>query len=587
MRLNKLAVAVSYLVLSLCPAAAVAAFSIDNVANFGSRIAMGLPGYGIAQGSIFVAAGKGVGPDQAMQAAFPLPAADGLGGVSIKVSVGGATLDAIMVYVSANEVAAILPSAAPLGTGTVTVTNGDSTATAPITVVRSAFGMFAAASGGQFGGVAVSGGQVPALAFNVDADGVTTPNALAQAARPGQNVMINGTGLGAISSDETQGGATDVPTTDIKVWVGSKPATVVSAGRGSCCTGLDPTFPIPQGIAAWDVIVLTVPDGLAGCQVSVAVQTGNIVSNIGSIAVTPDGGACVDLNTFDVTTPTGVIKIGNILLTRVLVKSSTGGANSEVTADSGAVAFTQVDVGENPARGSTALLQALGGTPGSCTISLSRVDPPSGGTDPGGSGTPVVFLDAGPAINLKGPSGVKQLPKQRGVYSAADVLTKILVPGLPPINTGGPGFLEGGAFTMDNGNGGPDIAGFSVSLNNPKPLVWENMDQVTAVNRAQGVTVRWSGGDPGGLVRIAGTSIQFQGRVSFSGIFLCTERVSAGQFTVPAFVTLGLPQVATNALPNQGSLLLSTTNGQYVAIPGVDFTQFLSTSGVGKSVTFP
>ncbi|MBI3472964.1 MAG: hypothetical protein HY013_16525, partial [Candidatus Solibacter usitatus] len=45
--------------------------------------------------------------------------------------------------------------------------------------------------------------------------------------------------------------------------------------------------------------------------------------------------------------------------------------------------------------------------------------------------------------------------------------------------------------------------------------------------------------------------------------------------------------VATNALPNQGSLLLSTTNGQYVAIPGVDFTQFLSTSGVGKSVTYP
>ena len=234
-----LSFAVFCLALLILPGTAAADFTITDVVNAASRIASGLPGYGVAQGSIFVVTGKGVGPDQSQQASFPLPAAAGLGGVSIKASVGGSTVDAIMVYVSANEVAAILPSSTPVGTGTVTVTNGGATATAPITVVQSAFGMFTSAAG-----------QGPALAFNVGSDGTASPNALTQSAQAGQTVIINGTGLGAISSDETQSGATDVPSANIQVWVGNKQATVVSAGRGTCCAGLDPNFPIPQGVAA-------------------------------------------------------------------------------------------------------------------------------------------------------------------------------------------------------------------------------------------------------------------------------------------------------------------------------------------------
>lgn len=66
---------------------------------------------------------------------------------------------------------------------------------------------------------------------------------------------LNGTGLGAISSDETQNGATDVPNVQFKVWVGNQSAAVISAGRGAW-TGLPdgfPTFPVPQTVAAWDV----------------------------------------------------------------------------------------------------------------------------------------------------------------------------------------------------------------------------------------------------------------------------------------------------------------------------------------------
>src|SRR5215472_13360506 len=178
-------------------ASAAAQVVITDVVNAANRIGSGLPGYGIAQGSLFAVTGYGVGPSPAMQATFPLPTDAGLGGVVITIKVGGSTASAIMVYVSQNEVDAILPSSTPLGTGTVTVNNNGSTASAPLTVVASAFGIFTDFT--AFGG---------ALAFNVNADGSTTQNNGLQSADNGQTVMLNGTGLGAIMSDETQMGDT-------------------------------------------------------------------------------------------------------------------------------------------------------------------------------------------------------------------------------------------------------------------------------------------------------------------------------------------------------------------------------------------
>src|SRR5262249_55710595 len=87
-------------------------------------------------------------------------------------------------------------------------------------------------------------------------------------------------------------GVTDVPATPIQVYVGMKPATLVSAGRGLCCDGFDPTHRVPPGIAAWDVIRFTIPDGVSGCFIPVAVQIGNIVSNISTISIAPNGGVC-------------------------------------------------------------------------------------------------------------------------------------------------------------------------------------------------------------------------------------------------------------------------------------------------------
>src|SRR5437016_5360596 len=119
----------------------IASLGIRNGASYASP---GLPNSGIAQGSIFIVFGQNLGPAAIAQVSrFPLPTSQGLAGTSIKIAVGGTTVDAIMLYTLATQVAAVLPSNTPIGTGTLTVTyNGQTSAPAPITVIKSSFGIF-------------------------------------------------------------------------------------------------------------------------------------------------------------------------------------------------------------------------------------------------------------------------------------------------------------------------------------------------------------------------------------------------------------------------------------------------------------
>src|SRR5262249_477643 len=150
---------------------------------------------GIAQGAVFIVSVRGIGPDQVQQATFPLPTIEGPAGVTMQIASQGAVIDAIMVYVAPNEAAAILPSSTPMGPAKLTVNKDGVAATANINVIAAGFGTFV-----QLG----TGGQGAAVAFNVTADGTTAPNSRTQPVQPGQDILINGTGLGAVPSDETQ-----------------------------------------------------------------------------------------------------------------------------------------------------------------------------------------------------------------------------------------------------------------------------------------------------------------------------------------------------------------------------------------------
>ena len=158
-----------------------------GVTNAASYASPALPSGALARGGMIVIKGNNLGPTPLQIInAFPLPLA--LAGTSIKATVGGTTVDLYMIYTSTKQLAAILPSQIPEGTGTLTVTyNGQASATAPIRVVRSAFGIFTLNQAGSGPGV-----------FQNANSGTDQPvNTLTVGARPGQLVIIWGTGARA------------------------------------------------------------------------------------------------------------------------------------------------------------------------------------------------------------------------------------------------------------------------------------------------------------------------------------------------------------------------------------------------------
>lgn len=96
-------------------------------------------------------------------------------------------------------------------------------------------------------------------------------------------------------------------------------------------------------------------------------------------------------------------------------------------------------------------------------------------------------LDAGPQLNLKLPDSstlvMPQSTTSKGSYAAQ------FGAGLPPE------VLQAGTYTVDNGSGGADVAGFTALLTVPAILTWANMAEVNTVNRGAGQLVTWTGGD--------------------------------------------------------------------------------------------
>jgi hypothetical protein len=96
---------------------------------------------------------------------------------------------------------------------------------------------------------------------------------------------------------------------------------------------------------------------------------------------------------------------------------------------------------------------------------------------------------------------------------------------------------SGGAFSF-RGTGGADVGAFTSNLSLSPLLSWTNQAAVASVNRTQGITVTWTGGNPGTYVSITGTSGSAAGAVAG---FTCVAPVAAGQFFVPPYVLSALP----------------------------------------------
>jgi uncharacterized protein (TIGR03437 family) len=543
-----------------------------GVVNADSLVPAGLPNSNIAQGSIFSVFGTHLGPSQSPGLSFPLKTT--LGGVSVQITVGGTSIDAIPLFVGPGQINAILPSKTPTGSATLTVTTSAGTsAPATFTVVDHSFGINSVNQSGAGPGI------VDNSNYNL-----ITQNSAAQA---GDTVIIWGTGLGAVTGNEQDGPLPgNQPNIPVTVLVGSQEAKIMYRGRSGCCAGVDQ-------------IAAVIPSGVTGCHVPIAVEINGaqpIVSNWVTTSIAEQGANRI---CSDATGPSsgqllsflskggsfGFVGLSRDTITSPALPPPFGtGSPTTTTTDTGSGSFVkytpqQISVAEN-------IFQTY--TIDTCTVfefngqSATITDP-----------TLPVGLNAGPVINVNGPHGAKQL--MPNASSGVGFYDATLGGGSGPSAL--PLYLDQGTYSIDNGAGGADVKGFKFSLTLPPALTWTNMTSVGPIIRANGQLVTWTGGDPSGVVTISGDSIVIgtdsSGNSTAVGAFFsCHAPVSAGQFNIPAPVLLSLPPSSVispvaGVSIDAGSLSLGTSSlpVQFTAT-GIDIGYAGSSASSGIVVAY-
>lgn len=476
----------------------------NGVLNSASYLTPGLPASGIAQGSLFVVFGTGLGPSSLVQAnKFPLP--ENLAGTSINVTVGGVTQPAIIVYTYATQVAAILPSTIPVGAGSITLTYaGENSQTlsyakqqtsqpAPIQVVASAFGIYTFNSRGSGQAIATD------AAYGI--------NSIIHTFHPGDPAILWGTGLGPITAADADAPPVGDLPGSVKVFVGNKTADIYYRGRSGCCSGVDQ-------------IIFYVPADVEGCPVPVAVQAGGVISNIATIAVSKSGQTCQD----------------SVMGQDLVEKLSSGGkvdfgyVRLETGASLGDYAFATF----SEFTPQTAGLAQYGVSSGYCVaVDCSRGCAINGTPNDLSPGQ----LDAGAAITLYGQTRYITIPGYRGVYAA-------------PLNpNGAPRYLWGGAPYNVSGTGGAHVGSFAVDLTmNSTGAQFTNIASGQHVPMKNDLTVAWDSdkyGSKSSLVSINGFSAT--DNYALLTYLQCNAPAGANQFTIPAWVLSFLPPSGSTA----------------------------------------
>jgi uncharacterized protein (TIGR03437 family) len=479
--------------------------SQSPVVNSASYRTPGLPGSGIAQGSIFSVFGTGLGPASCVTNAPTFPLLTTLGETSVKVTVGTTSTDAVMLVACGSQINAIMPSKTPVGDGTVTVTyKGQASAPAPVHVVAGTFGIFAANMGGA--------GQAIATHPNY------VSNSIIRTFHPGDYGILWGTGLGAISgSDAAEPPVGDIG--DVKVYVGTGAAAVNYHGRSGCCAGLDQ-------------IVFQVPQGVQGCHVPIAVETGGVVSNVATIAVSTSGQTCTDSimgqDLVDKLAAGQKVDFGYIRLESIIAQFISG-SSAAGASDNGYASFSEYTP-------QTAAWANYGVSAGYCIA----VDGNVGGT---AEVTPSQ-LDAG-AITVQGPGPMITLTQYYfGYYTAV-------------LNATISRFLWSGLNYTVAGGGGSKVGAFSISENTSiAGAQFTGIKWGEPASLSGDMTLQWDGGDAklqSGNVTIGGISGNDDFSLSVS--LQCVAPLSAHKFTIPAWIPSTLPpsgsrQVGTITVPN-------------------------------------
>jgi uncharacterized protein (TIGR03437 family) len=427
-----------------------------------------------------------------------------------------------MLYTYAGQVAGVLPSNAPIGNDTLTLTYNGKSASFPIAVVQSNFGISTVAQSGSGAAVVTFG----------DNSLVTA----AKSAKPGDSLVIWGTGLGAITGSDSVGAAGGNLPAKIQVFVGGVEATVQYQGRTPTAVGLDQ-------------INITVPaNAPTGCWVPIVVQTNNAggtpvtASNTPSIAIAPNGGTCSDpLDVIPQAALPGLLSKSsvNVLIVQIETNAPFAGFfNFSSTQAQATLSDTHQDDLPNASLNTCALRIFQGAPVSGFPSQLKGIDVGNSVTFIPPTGSPAVFPQVIP-----------------GAYGGS---LAVVPSGIWQLTT--PGGADAGPLTIK----------FPV----PQAAVWTNQAQITKatpIDRTQPLTVNWTGGDSNGYVIIKGEStLGPQKSPTYTIKFGCVAPATAGTFTIPPAILMGMPTGA-NAFPG-----ISVTTWAYPntlgSVPGFDVT---------------
>lgn len=524
-----------------------------GVSNAASYAPAGLPNGSIAQGSVFSIFGSGIGPAQSVQvSAFPLGTT--LSGVSITVTQGSTQVNVLPLFVSANQINALMPSNAPLGMVSLRVlyNNGKSNS-APVNVVDASFGIFAANSAGSGPGIL----QVASLPGQ-------PINSLTTTAAPGQTIILWGTGLGPVTYPDNVAPTAGNLATPTEVFVGGISAKVTYNGRSPCCSGTDQ-------------IVFVVPSNAPqGCWVPVYVRTnGTTISNVVTMAINANGTTCVEPSNPLASAFVKGGRIGTLQLFRTTTYEDIG-TSTPVNVSNDNFTFDLAQVSGGPF-----VFGSLFSAPpaGTCTVLSGKGDFWHAGVSQGT--VPVKHLDAG-AFSLTGPRG------SRPLALPAPTAQAVWLGSYAPFASGLPNqlYLDPGTYQIAAA-GGADVSAFNAPLTQGTAFTWTGQDQLVTVNRTTPLTLSWSGLAAGQAMAILGGNADLPS--NSSTLFYCVAPPGATSFTIPAAILSAVPATRSNIFRSKGVIYLTNilpANGTPVTISGLDAASVVSGYLSGKTVIF-
>ena len=486
------------------------AIATGGVVNAASRTPPVLPGGAIARGALFEIAGIRLGVSAQT--------------TSVTISAHGATFRVPVLVVSPRRIEARLPARVPPGDVSLTVTvDGVPGAPFALKVTSAGFGIFSRNQEGWG----------PGRVDNQAADGSRSANSPGHPARPGQFMVLSGTGLGASRPE---------------VWIGIQRATVVAVRRGT-------------GAAADEIAFRLPPDSPAGCYVPLQVrQPDTAPSNTVTVAIHAGSGPCQPPPILPVAAWSG-------RTAGLVVISRTVRAPDSTTTDEGTAVFATHEDRE-PALSQVLLIPPLG----TCTAYTGAM---ASGSQPSFSPGDALLAsahatgrDAGARLtvargNLLLP--ITPLPGAPGIYKRLLGEQRAGLPG-----RGSPHFLDSGDLVVA-GPGGAGIGPFALAVPAPAPIVWENRDSIGAVDRRLGVTLRWRPLSQEGVILIGLTSVD--PAVAAWGACYCAAAGASGTFTIPPAMLANLPAsqpVPTVPAPSLWLAYLPFRNQQPLHASGLD-----------------